>query len=267
MSENERLQREEMNRKAADIDKNRGWDDSKGVWDNFVRIVGGGANEAVGNAAPNANVGEHEETMRNLVAEHQVLEEAKKRRDAGMLKKSDGALNGMFDIRNNARNIGKGVKDVVTDADFLLNGVIGMQKGDQLIKIDEKIGRGEELTDSELRLVNAALLQGKVESETTVPHGYTAGQTLAEMAPFMAQMALNPANGAASTMAKAAAKQSIKRFGKKAARRIATGVTIAGEVGESAVLANTLQATSTASDIKSRIHRQGLCRRKRTNSL
>lgn len=252
IDENERLQKDEMAKKAADIDAGRGWDDTKGVWDNFVRIVGGGANESVGSAAPKANVTEHDENMRNLVAERQVLEETRKRRDAGRLKKSEGVLNGTFDLKNNARNIGKGVKDVVTDADFLLNGVIGMQKGDQLIKIDEKIGRGEELTDSELRLVNAALLQGKVESETTVPHGYTAGQTLAEMAPFMAQMALNPANGAASTMAKAAAKQSIKRFGKKAARRIATGVTIAGEVGESAVLANTLQATSTASDIKSR---------------
>lgn len=252
MSENERLQRDEMAKKAADIDRNRGWDESKGVWDNFVRIVGGGANESVGSAAPKANVTEHDENMRNLVAERQVLEETRKRRDAGRLKKSEGVLNGTFDLKNNARNIGKGVMDVVTDADFLLNGVIGMQKGDQLIKIDEKIGRGEELTDSELRLVNAALLQGKVESETTVPHGYTAGQTLAEMAPFMAQMALNPANGAASTMAKAAAKQSIKRFGKKAARRIATGVTIAGEVGESAVLANTLQATSTVGDIESR---------------
>lgn len=252
IDENERLQKDEMAKKAADIDAGRGWDDTKGVWDNFVRIVGGGANESVGSAAPKANVTEHDENMRNLVAERQVLEETRKRRDAGRLKKSEGVLNGTFDLKNNARNIGKGVTDVVTDADFLLNGVIGMQKGDQLIKIDEKIGRGEELTDSELRLVNAALLQGKVESETTVPHGYTAGQTLAEMAPFMAQMALNPANGAASTMAKAAAKQSIKRFGKKAARRIATGVTIAGEVGESAVLANTLQATSTASDIKSR---------------
>lgn len=252
IDENERLQKDEMAKKAADIDAGRGWDDTKGVWDNFVRIVGGGANESVGSAAPKANVTEHDENMRNLVAERQVLEETRKRRDAGRLKKSEGVLNGTFDLKNNACNIGKGVKDVVTDADFLLNGVIRMQKGDQLIKIDEKIGRGEELTDSELRLVNAALLQGKVESETTVPHGYTAGQTLAEMAPFMAQMALNPANGAASTMAKAAAKQSIKRFGKKAARRIATGVTIAGEVGESAVLANTLQATSTASDIKSR---------------
>ena len=252
ISENERLQKDEMAKKAADIDENRGWDNSKGVWDNFVRIVGGGANEAVGNAAPNVNVGEHEETMRNLVAEHQVLEETKKRRDAGMLKKSDGVLNGMFDIKNNARNIAKGVKDVVTDSDFYLNGVIGMQKGEQLIKIEDKIGRGEELTDSELRLVNAAVLQGRVESETTVPHGYTAGQTTAEMMPFMAQMAMNPANGAASTMAKAAAKQSVKRFGKKAARRIAAGVTVAGEVGESAVLANTLQAPSTASDIKSR---------------
>lgn len=252
IDENERLQKDEMAKKAADIDAGRGWDDTKGVWDNFVRIVGGGANESVGSAAPKANVTEHDENMRNLVAERQVLEETRKRRDAGRLKKSEGVLNGTFDLKNNARNIGKGVTDVVTDADFLLNGVIGMQKGDQLIKIDEKIGRGEELTDSELRLVNAAILQGKVESETTVPHGYTAGQTLAEMAPFMAQMALNPANGAASTMAKAAAKQSIKRFGKKAARRIATGVTIAGEVGESAVLANTLQATSTASDIKSR---------------
>ena len=252
IDENERLQKDEMAKKAADIDAGRGWDDTKGVWDNFVRIVGGGANESVGSAAPKANVTEHDENMRNLVAERQVLEETRKRRDAGRLKKSEGVLNGTFDLKNNARNIGKGVTDLVTDADFLLNGVIGMQKGDQLIKIDEKIGRGEELTDSELRLVNAALLQGKVESETTVPHGYTAGQTLAEMAPFMAQMALNPANGAASTMAKAAAKQSIKRFGKKAARRIATGVTIAGEVGESAVLANTLQATSTASDIKSR---------------
>lgn len=252
INENERLQKDEMAKKADGIDAGRSWDDTKGVWDNFVRIVGGGANESVGSAAPKANVTEHDENMRNLVAERQVLEETRKRRDAGLLKKSEGVLNGTFDLKNNARNIGKGVKDVVTDADFLLNGVIGMQKGSQLIKIDEKIGRGEELTDSELRLVNAVLLQGKVESETTVPHGYTAGQTLAEMAPFMAQMALNPANGAANNMAKAAAKQSIKRFGKKAARRIATGVTISGEIGESAVLANTLQVPSTVSDIESR---------------
>ena len=252
MEENERLQREAMTRKAKDIDARRGWDSKKGVWDNFVRIVGGGASESMRNRAPKADTTEHEEEIRNLVVEHQVLEDTKKRREAGKLRKSEGVLNGMLDWRNNSRNIGAGMRDVVTDKDVWLNGVINAQKGDQLIKIDEKIQRGDELTDSELRLAHAAVLQSQVESETEVPHGYTAGQTTAEMAPFMAQMALNPANGAASALAKGVAKQSVKRFGKKAARRIATGVTIAGEAGESAVLANTLQAPSTIGDIKDR---------------
>lgn len=197
-----------------------------------------------------ANVPKPEHTLtardkeiKDLLAANDLLDEARRTLvSGGKLKKSEGVLNGIFDFANNAVNVFRGMRDVVSDPDFVGAGVMSMHRMDRLGKIKDKMDKGLELSDSELNLLSATALNGEVVRGADLPHGYRAGATVAEMLPFMAQMMLNPASGVSKAMA--------KRFGKTTARRIAA--TVAGDVAESAVLANTLQGQKTVADIRER---------------
>lgn len=225
--------------------------DGESGWDAFVRSVGSttvAANQGMHPTPQGRNAGipegpKDDQDLQNLLAEHEMLEEARTRlRASSKLDKAEGWLNGVFDFSNNAINFFHGVKDKLTDADFYGDGLVQLHQADRLISIESKLKNNEPLTDSEMNLVYASMLKGKVDGIADTPHMYTAGQTVTEMFPFMAQMMLNPASGLSKAM--------VKKFGKSRVKKIIA--TAAGDVAESAVLANTLQAPSTIGDIKSR---------------
>lgn len=226
--------------------------DGESRWDAFVRSVGSTAVAANQGMHPtpqgrNAGIPKGQQNddldLQNLLAEHEMLEEARARlRASSKLNKAEGWLNGVFDFSNNAKNFFHGVKDKLTDADFYGDGLVMLHQADRLISIESKLKNNEPLTDSEMNLVYASMLKGKVDGIADTPHMYTAGQTVTEMFPFMIQMMLNPASGLSKAM--------VKKFGKSRVKKIIA--TAAGDVAESAVLANTLQAPSTIGDIKSR---------------
>lgn len=248
---NERIAANEERLKELHAEKERRLQDEEADG-GFVDIVGGTAYRSVTAGKPQADISapsgiEGVETadreIQNLLAENDLLTEARRTLEAQRtLKKSDGWLNGTFDIANNARNFVRGVKDQLKDADMYANGVMALQRSERLGKLKEKLERGGELTDSELSLAYSALLHSRVMSEADLPHAYTAGQTITETAPFIAQMVLNPASGLGKAL--------IKRFGKSGLRKALAAV--AGDVAEAAVLANTLQAPATVADIRDR---------------
>lgn len=214
-------------------------------WDKFVRTFGGAVNRGVtANApTPEQNLTERDKEIKDLLAENDMLSEAKRTLDAGRdLKQSGGFMGGFFDVKNNAKNITRGLTDVAESADTYLSGVMSLHNAERLDIIKDKVDKGVELTDSELNLVYAAMLNQDASSSVKLPHGYTAGKVTGEMLPFMIQMALNPASGLSRALT--------KKFGTTALKRIAASV--AGDVAEAAVLSNSLQAPRTIADIRNR---------------
>ncbi len=171
------------------------------------------------------------------------------------LSKSSDFLGGVGipftkDWFNNWKNFGYGVWDAMDDIAFNFSGVNDVQKAGLYLDIKDKIDRGEELTDQETDLALAGMSLAQAEQLADLPTGYTAGQTTAEMAPFMLQMATNPASG----MGKAFARKAVRKFGREGIEAVAARIAAraAGNLGEAAVLSNTFQAGKTLADISQR---------------
>lgn len=270
LAENEENLRELNDRKAERLDADGEWRDDEGFWQNFVRIVGGAAGRSVtaNVRRPETSLTQEDRERRTYLAENQVLEEARKQLETRRLNKSDGFMGGFWKLANNWRNMKMAARHTLSDADLYAGGVMALQKATRLTDIEEKLGRGEDLTDAEVSLVYSTMLEQDVRDNTETPHGYNAMQITVEMFPFMAQMLLNPASGLSRAMVTKFGKAGLRKiatrkatqglageaaeaFAKKEMRKLAAktiGVQVAGDVAEATVLANTLQAPKTAAD-------------------
>ena len=222
--------------------------DGEGFWNYFFRVLGNNPNTqtaAVTRGVSLYDDSRADEETNYVNAELRILEEAKRLREAQKLKKGDG----FWDFQNIV-NFGQGVKDVVRDVDTYAGGTRGLHKTLQVLDLKEKAERGEELSEKDMKLAEALMIQQGVESSGDTPHGYNAGRTTAEMGRFMVQMAMNPTSG----LGKAIATKAVKKFGEKGAKAWAAKVvgTVAGDIGSSVFLANTLQMPTTLADIGDR---------------
>lgn len=222
--------------------------DGEGFWNYFFRVLGNNPNTqtaAVTRGVSLYDDSRADEETNYINAELRILEEAKKLREAQKLKKGDG----FWDFQN-VVNFGQGVKDVVSDVDTYAGGTRGLHKTLQVLDLKEKAERGEELSEKDMKLAEALMIQQRVESSGDTPHGYNAGRTTAEMGRFMVQMAMNPTSG----LGKAIAAKAVKKFGEKGAKAWAAKIvgTVAGDAGSSVFLANTLQMPTTLADIGDR---------------
>lgn len=222
--------------------------DGEGFWNYFFRVLGNNPNTqtaAVTRGVSLYDDSRADEETNYVNAELRILEEAKRLREAQKLKTGDG----FWDFQNIV-NFGQGVKDVVRDVDTYAGGTRGLHKTLQVLDLKEKAERGEELSEKDMKLAEALMIQQGVESSGDTPHGYNAGRTTAEMGRFMVQMAMNPTSG----LGKAIATKAVKKFGEKGAKAWAAKVvgTVAGDIGSSVFLANTLQMPTTLADIGDR---------------
>ena len=230
---------------AAEDEEKYGDRPGESAWDQFLRISGANTRAALSYRTPQQeqNLTIREKEIKNLLAEYDILTNAKRRLDAGRdLKQSEGFMGGLFDIKNNAKNMWRSAFDKAGDVDFWLRGTLSAHDAERLDKIKAKVESGDELTDSELSLAYAQMLNEGVSATVKLPHGYTIGGIETEMIPFMLEMALNPASGLGRALT--------KKFGTTALKRIAASV--AGDVAEAAVLSNSLQAPRTIADIRNR---------------
>ena len=256
---------------AESIDQNSGWNDNEGFWDNFVRIVGGSARRSAESHAPKPSISQtpSEKDAGTYLSEAKILHDARKRLETRDLTQSSGFMGGFWNVSNNWKNMKRGASDTLTDEDLYGGGVFALDKMTRLLGIEDKLKGHQELTEAEKNFLYSTMLEQEINETTKTPHGYNAAQITVEMVPFMLQMMLNPASGLSQGLAKKFGKtglrkiaekkllqgltgEAAKKYAKKEMRKLAvkTGaVTVAGELAESAVLANTLQAPKTASDM------------------
>ena len=165
------------------------------------------------------------------------------------------------DLYDDARNLldasfkgsgfGRGVWDAVYDVDAWTAGLTELGKNVQLNRVYEKAKKGEELTASEARLLDAAnyyTLAGALHQAYLPSTWYSVGQGLGASVPFMLQFALT--YGPASSVTKGLARAVFKKLGGGTVGRVA------GESAEAlttAAVQTPLNATSIASDTYDRM--------------
>lgn len=186
---------------------------------------------------------DYDSDIKDVLSEILMLEHAKRvSQSAKKLKKSEGFAGGFFNVSNNWTNFWTGVQDTLADPDFWGMGTISLHHSERLSNLKEKLDRGAGLSDGDFALAYSSIVSNQAVANADLPHGYNAGAITTEMAPFMIQMAANPASGFTRMLT--------EKFGKSAAKKIL--LTIAGDVTEATVLANTLQAPATIADIEQR---------------
>lgn len=173
-----------------------------------------------------------DDEIQNLLAEREYLTNAKK-------------------VMNAARNDSgffAGVGDAVSTPSFYDFGFTDLRNSGRVLGIKKKLDEGTNLTPSEQSLLTSLGLQQELERQYSGLTGrmYRAGKTTAEMAPFMAEMALNPASG----LGKAAAKAATKKFGKNGVKALSAKVAArtAGDVAGATSMALTSGMPSTVAD-------------------
>lgn len=173
-----------------------------------------------------------DDEIQNLLAEREYLTNAKK-------------------VMNAARNDSgffAGVEDAVSTPSFYDFGFTDLRNSGRVLGIKKKLDEGADLTPSEQSLLTSLGLQQELERQYSGLTGrmYRAGKTTAEMAPFMAEMALNPASG----LGKAAAKAATKKFGKNGVKALSAKVAArtAGDVAGATSMALTSGMPSTVAD-------------------
>ena len=136
------------------------------------------------------------------------------------------------DLYDDARNLldasfkgsgfGRGVWDAVYDVDAWTAGLTELGKNVQLNRVYEKAKKGEELTASEARLLDAAnyyTLAGALQQAYLPSTWYSVGQGFGASVPFMLQFALT--YGPASSVTKGLARAVFKKLGGGTVGRVA----------------------------------------------
>ena len=259
MADNRRRQYAKDAEVAEAASSDMEWHDDEGFFDNLGRLARNSIMRSENVQFGSAVSEEADADLHNLKAENYVLSKALIRLDANRLKKSEGVLGGLFDVGNNLTNLGAGFADAAHDENLYLGGMVESNMAKQLMAIDRKVQNGIALSDTDKNLVYAALLNIDAEQSGSLPHMYTAATITAEMAPFMIEMIANPASGLSQSMVRQFGRSAIARFGKNAIRKNAkkyalgkVAATLTGDVAQSAVLANTLQAPKTVADAMQR---------------
>ena len=171
-----------------------------------------------------------DDDVANLLAEQEYLKESKK----------------VFDAAKNDAGFFQGMKDAI-DASYLSFGLTDKLSAERIDTVQKKLSSGEALSDSEQSLLTSLGLQQMVNEQYNDLLGrwYKAGMVTAEMAPFMAEMAVNPLSG----LGKSAMNMAVRKFGEKGAKAIAAKVlsrTIGDVAGAAGMSATTSMAGVTA---------------------
>lgn len=122
-----------------------------------------------------------------------------------------------------ARGFGQKLFDIDT-WDF---GLTDLRNNTQLLLALDKADKGEELSDSQVAMLDAKAIELATNAYfgSYVGKGYKAGTVTAESIPFMLEMCINPASATGSTAANKLARYALKRFAKKAVGEAAEELT------------------------------------------
>ena len=189
------------------------------------------------------------EKIRNLTAAKKMLEDSQK-----MMRAAEKEKDGNF-----VGGVGRGFKDKFFDVDTWSMGLTEGINNTALMLAADKADRGKELSDDEVKLLDAAAVNMATQAyfASDLGRGYKAGGVTAESIPFMLEMLVNPASGAGKGVGRSVLRYGLKRFGKEAmksgAGKLARyGSRAVGDLGGSMVMTATTGLPGTVADAVTR---------------
>lgn len=172
-----------------------------------------------GNAMVNARMNTREDpTLAQYRGERTYLEGAK-----DLIDESNNIIEeaGKKGKTNFFSGLARGFADTAFDPKQWTLGISDMIGGIRLKNVVEKADKGEKLSPSEEKLLDAAVTNMAVNAyySSDLGRGYKAGQTTGASIPFMLEFAINPISAAGEGIAKSILKYGMKKFGASAMKK------------------------------------------------
>jgi hypothetical protein len=172
-----------------------------------------------GNAMVNARMNTREDpTLAQYRGERSYLEGAK-----DLIDESNNIIEeaGKKGKTNFFSSLARGFADTAFDPKQWTLGISDMIGGIRLKNVVEKADKGEKLSPSEEKLLDAAVTNMAVNAyySSDLGRGYKAGQTTGASIPFMLEFAINPISAAGEGIAKSILKYGMKKFGASAMKK------------------------------------------------
>lgn len=172
-----------------------------------------------GNAMVNARMNTREDpTLTQYRGERTYLEGAK-----DLIDESNNIIEeaGKKGKTNFFSGLARGFADTAFDPKQWTLGISDMIGGIRLKNVVEKADKGEKLSPSEEKLLDAAVTNMAVNAyySSDLGRGYKAGQTTGASIPFMLEFAINPISAAGEGIAKSILKYGMKKFGASAIKK------------------------------------------------
>lgn len=172
-----------------------------------------------GNAMVNARMNTREDpTLAQYRGERTYLEGAK-----DLIDESNNIIEeaGKKGKTNFFSGLARGFADTAFDPKQWTLGISDMIGGIRLKNVVEKADKGEKLSPSEEKLLDAAVTNMAVNAyySSDLGRGYKAGQTTGASIPFILEFAINPISAAGEGIAKSILKYGMKKFGASAMKK------------------------------------------------
>lgn len=192
---------------------------------------------------------------------------AKDRKSQGELEAARALLEESQNIIDEARRkgktnfvsgVGRGFADTAFNAETWSFGLSDMRDAKALMDALDKFDRGEELTQSEQTLMDAAVANMATNAYyySDLGRGYKAGMVTGQSVPFMLEFAVNPVSASGSSIAKSILKYGMKKFGKSAVKNNAAKFA-ARLIGDATAAASMTGTSSAARVAAGTIERMG----------
>ena len=156
------------------------------------------------------------------------------------------------------RGFGKGLVDSFTEANWDF-GISDFQKNAALMTAAKKLDEGQELTEAENILLDAAAhkMASDMYYGDFLGRGYKAGLTTGQSLPFMLEFMMNPVSGSAEGGGSIIGKALAKKLGEKITKEgVAKAASVAGrvvgDIASAAAMTGTTGALSTTADAMQR---------------
>ena len=156
------------------------------------------------------------------------------------------------------RGFGKGLADSFTEANWDF-GISDFQKNAALMTAAKKLDEGQELTEAENILLDAAAhkMASDMYYGDFLGRGYKAGLTTGQSLPFMLEFMMNPVSGSAEGGGSIIGKALAKKLGEKITKEgVAKAASVAGrvvgDIASAAAMTGTTGALSTTADAMQR---------------
>lgn len=151
---------------------------------------------------------------------------------------------------NFVSGVGRGFADTAFNAETWSFGLSDMRDAKVLMDALDKFDRGEELTQSEQTLMDAAVANMATNAYyySDLGRGYKAGMVTGQSVPFMLEFAINPVSASGSGIAKSILKYGMKKFGKSAVKNNAAkfAARLTGDAAAAAAMTGTSSAARVA---------------------